>query len=118
MRLPVHSVLYKILGLYKPHNPSLPQSSINECFIQYEEGSSIAFFDKATLSYQSFCGAGGVIKSINKLVYRWHLNCGGRTNSKAELLGIWATITWANHHATTLQDFGDSKVIIEWLNDG
>ena len=61
---------------------------------------------------------GGVIKSIDKLVYRWHLNCGGGTNSKAELMGIWATLTLANHLVIhRLQAFGDSKVIIEWLND-
>jgi hypothetical protein len=58
----VHSVLFKILGLYRPNNPSLPQSLTKECFIQYEEGSSIAFFDGATRSDRSSCGAGGVIK--------------------------------------------------------
>jgi ribonuclease HI len=33
-------------------------------------------------------------------------------------MGIWATLTLANHLAIhRLQAFGDSKVIIEWLND-
>jgi ribonuclease HI len=106
------------LGLYRLHTPSLPQLSTNEYFIQYEEGSSIAFFDGATRSDRSSCGVGGVIKTVDKLVYRWHINCGRGTNSKDEFMGIWATFTLANHLALPrMQAFGDSRVIIEWLND-
>jgi ribonuclease HI len=59
-----------------------------------------------------------VIKTVDNIVYRWHINCGKGTNTKAELMGIWATLTLANHLSLPrLQAFGDSRVIIEWLND-
>jgi ribonuclease HI len=50
-------------------------------------------------------------------VYRWYFNGGSGTNTKAELLGAWDTLTIAKlldiHY---IQVMGDSKVIIEWLN--
>ena len=82
-----------------------------------EEGSTIAFFDGATRSDRLSCGVGGVIKTSENLVYRWYLNVGAGSNTKAELLGIWATLTLANHlNIQRLQALGDSRVIIEWLN--
>jgi len=60
----------------------------------------------------------GVIKKFDSLVYIWHLNSGEGTNTKVELLGIWATLTLASHLSLPkLQAFGNSKVIIDWLND-
>jgi len=51
-------------------------------------------------------------------VYRWHLNGGEGTNTKTKFLGIWATLTLATHLSLpNILAFGDSKVIIDWLND-
>jgi ribonuclease HI len=81
-------------------------------------GTSIACFDGAALSGGKQCGAGGVIKTLESTVYRWFINCGDGTNTKAELLGVWATLTLATHLSLQkLQVLGDSKVIIEWLNN-
>jgi hypothetical protein len=93
----VHSVLHKIMGLLRTKNNLVPKCAVKECFIQHEEGSTIAFFDGAARSDRSSCGAGGVIKTTDNIVYRWFFNCGGGTNSKAELLGIWASLTLANY---------------------
>jgi len=41
------------------------------------------------------CGAGGVIKTPNSIVYRWFINCGSGTNTKEELMGVWATLILA-----------------------
>jgi ribonuclease HI len=41
-----------------------------------------------------------------------------RTNTKAELMGTWATLFIANYLSIyKLQILGDSKVIINWLNN-
>jgi hypothetical protein len=47
----------------------------------------------------------------------WTLNCGFGTNTKAELLGAWASIYLATcHNILDLHLRGDSKIIIDWLN--
>jgi ribonuclease HI len=50
-------------------------------------------------------------------VYRWTLNCGTGSNTKAELLAAWASCILASRlHITELLLLGDSKLIIDWLN--
>jgi ribonuclease HI len=40
-----------------------------------------------------------------------------RSNTKAELLGVWATLLLASrHNIMDLHVRGDSKIIIDWLN--
>jgi ribonuclease HI len=113
-----HLVIYKILGLYRLHTSSSPHVPIKECLIQYVEGSSIVFFNGAIRSDRLYCGAGGMIKTVDNIVYRWNINCGIGNNTKAELMGIWETLTLSNHISLPrLQAFVDSRVIIEWLND-
>jgi hypothetical protein len=82
--------------------------------ILYSDGFSIAFFDGATQSDKKSCGEGGVIKTVDSLVYRWHLNSGEGTNTKEKLLGIWVTLTLGSHLSLPkLQYFGDYTVIID-----
>jgi ribonuclease HI len=48
----------------------------------------------------------------------WTFNCGLGTNTRAELLGVWATLTLASRlHFSKLQVFGDSEIVINWLNN-
>ena len=62
------------------------------------------------------CGASGVIKTLDATVIRWTFNCGRGTNTRAELLGAWATIMLANHLSLqSIHVLGDPKVIIDWL---
>jgi ribonuclease HI len=59
-----------------------------------------------------------IIKIFASTVYKWYLNCGEGTNTKVELLGVWATLYITNYLSISkLQVLGDSKVIINWLNN-
>jgi ribonuclease HI len=73
-------------------------------------GYSLGCFDGADI-------AGGSLKCLDALDYRWYFNYGEGSNTKAELLGAWATLTIAKcleiQHIHVL---GDSKVIVDWLN--
>jgi ribonuclease HI len=76
----------------------------------------VAFFDGASEAGGSNCGAGGVIKSCTSRAYRWYLNCGEGTNTKAELMGAWAALFMAKFlDILDIQLLGDSKVVIDWL---
>jgi hypothetical protein len=66
-----------------------------EYFIQHEEGTTTAFFDGVASCDRFSCGVRGVIKTTENLVYMWFFNCGGGTNSKVELLGIWPSLSLA-----------------------
>jgi ribonuclease HI len=64
------------------------------------------------------CGAGGVIKSQDSTVIRWLFNCDRGTNTRAEILGAWASLVIADHLSFhRLQVMGDSRVIIDWLSN-
>ena len=46
------------------------------------------------------------------------LNCGAGSNTKVEFLGVWATLLLTTRHTILeLQVPGDSKIIIDWLNN-
>jgi len=81
-------VMHKVMGLFRPKSNIFPFLVVKECFILHEEGTAITFFDGAARSDRSSCGAGGVIKTTEVLIYRCFFNCGEGTNSKVELLGI------------------------------
>jgi ribonuclease HI len=80
------------------------------------EGHTIAYFDGATQSSGFCCGAGGTFKNHPSRITKWFINCGVGTNTKAELMGLWATPTlaafWSIDH---LHVHGDSRVIIDWI---
>lgn len=82
------------------------------------EGYSVAFFDGAALASGTCCGAGGTFRSHPHRLTKWFINCGRGSNTKAELLGLWATLLiascWSLNH---LHVIGDSKVIIDWINN-
>jgi hypothetical protein len=62
-------------------------------------------------------GVGGVLKINEHLAYKWTLNCGQGTNTKAKLMGVWATLTLASRLSITyIEVFGDSRIVIDWLN--
>jgi hypothetical protein len=79
-------------------------------------GYSLTFFDDASINGGTTCGAGGTLKIPNSPEVRWFFNCGDGSNTKAELVGAWATFIMENVlHLHHLHLLGDSKVIIEWL---
>jgi ribonuclease HI len=97
---------------------NINQFYVRSCLINQIFEYPVACFDGAAKANGLCCGAGGTIKLSASLVHKWYLNCGSGTNSKAELMGAWATLFLANLLSLPkIQILGDSKVIIEWLND-
>jgi hypothetical protein len=90
-------VIIKVLGLYKLNHRLKVHVPIRECMVLHSDGFSLPFLMGQLRVIKKCCGAGGVIKTFDSLVYRWHLNSGEGTNTKAELLGIWVTLTLASH---------------------
>jgi len=57
-----------------------------------------------------------IIKLDGQCSYKWLINCGQGTNTRAKLLGAWALLTLASWLSIqSIQVQGDSKVIIDWL---
>jgi len=78
----------------------------------------LGWFDGATQRNGKKSGTGGIIKINDHTVYKWTLNHGRGTNTKVELTGVWASLTFA--HRLSIIDFhviGDSKIVIDWLNE-
>jgi hypothetical protein len=81
------------------------------------EDITTGWFDGATQRNGNISGAGGLIRLNKHNIYRWTFNCGPGTNTRVELLGAWATLHLASRlNIEQLQLIGDSKVIIDWLN--
>jgi ribonuclease HI len=81
------------------------------------EGLPTGWFDGAAHSNGLNCGAGGLIRVSKNSCYCWTLNCGPDTNTKAELMGAWASLLLATRlNLFDFQLLGDSKIVIDWLN--
>jgi ribonuclease HI len=113
----IKSVCFRILGdLEIPrdrriHTPRFIQPTLHL-------GWNIAWFDGTSQNVGLHCGAGGLIKRLDHTKITWTFNCGAGSNTKAELLGVWATLLLATrHNILELQVMGDSKIIIDWLNN-
>jgi hypothetical protein len=111
------AVVHKILTSFKwqPSSQKLLQPKV--CDFQLTEGTTLICFDGAALSNGLCCGAGGTLRATQTRTTNWFLNCGAGTNNKAELLGLWVSLTlakfWNLNHILVL---GDSKLIIDWIN--
>jgi hypothetical protein len=87
------------------------------CDISHREDFTLACFDGVALSMGKCCAAGGFFKTHASRVTKWYINCRADTNTKVELMGLWATLTLASLWAIDqIQILGDSKVIIDWIN--
>jgi ribonuclease HI len=110
------AVTYKILKTLNIYSPVSIDKGLRLSSILRRTGYAIAFFDGAASAGGFNCGAGGAIKCPNSQAYRWFFNCGDGTNTKAELLGAWATLTISKLlNLQYIQVLGDSKVVIQWL---
>jgi ribonuclease HI len=111
------SVATKVIGELYRNTSTQTVQKLRQNPILRISGYSLAFFDGASIDGGSICGAGGIIKHSNNQVFRWYFNGGSGTNTKAELLGAWASLTITKLlDIQYIQVLGDSKVIIEWLN--
>jgi len=79
---------------------------------------SLGWFDGSSLDSFMKCEAGGVIKIDDFVSYHWNLKCGRSTNTCGELMGVWALLLMVSRlHIDHIQVFGDSKIIINWLEN-
>jgi ribonuclease HI len=113
----ISSVVIKSLSNY--HKPTIKHKNprtrpfLNADISEYP----VAFFDGATQADGRCCSAGGIIKLSESTTFKWFVNCGAGTNTKAELMGAWATLHIEKYLSIQkLQVLGDSSVIINWLN--
>jgi ribonuclease HI len=111
------AVLHRILSSFHWQPTSVKAIQIKACEYSLAEGSTLVCFDGAAQSNGLCCGAGGTFKSHPSRITKWFLNCGAGSNTKAELMGLWASLTlascWSLNHLLVL---GDSRVIIDWIN--
>jgi hypothetical protein len=56
----------------------------------------VGWFDGAAEASGSNSGAGGIIRTRDNRIFKWILNCGPGSNTRAELLGAWALLTLAS----------------------
>jgi len=74
------------------------------------------WFDGATTTFGNCSGAGGILKITDHKIFKWTINCGPGTNTRAELLGAWALLTLASRFAISeLLVKGDLNIVIDWL---
>jgi ribonuclease HI len=98
--------------LWKTHKEKKPQN----LGLSPPVDKPIAWFDGEAQNNGNKCGVGGIIKINASNEYRWTLNCGCGSNTRAELLGAWSTLVLAERLSIyDIHIMGDSKIVIEWL---
>jgi ribonuclease HI len=111
------AVIYRVLSLFSWQPSTVKPVLIKDIDLRLPEGFTLACFDGVALSTGLCCGAGGFFKTHQSRITKWFLNCGSGSNTKAELMGLWASLllasSWSISHLLVR---GDSSVIINWIN--
>jgi ribonuclease HI len=111
---------YKALGIYNAWNDTFSTKNRFQRILKAPDDIDeipTAWFDGAALANGTRSGAGGLIKTSHNTFHKWTFNCGPGTNTRAKLLGAWATLYLATRLCIeTLQVLGDSSIVIEWLS--
>jgi ribonuclease HI len=117
-RIPsVQRIVYLVLGVVgmMGNKQKVSNPRISSTLLPVDK--TLAWFDGVAQLNGTLCSVGGVLKVDDHSKYRWTLNCGRGTNSRAELMGAWATLTLATRLSIfELYVLGDSKIVIDWLN--
>jgi hypothetical protein len=114
------TVVYKTLDMLTNWTTLHPRQKVIKTKVKTHipEGLPTGWFDGAMQSNGLQSGAGDLLWTSKNSHYRWTFNCGPGTNTRAELLGIWATLHLASRlNIKALQIFGDSRIVIDWLNN-
>jgi len=110
------AVFYRVLATFNWQSSTVKPFLYKAIDLKLPEGYTLACFDGAAQSNGLCCGAGGIFKTHLLRITKWFLNCGAGTNTKAELMGLWASLSlasiWSINHLLVL---GDSRVIIDWI---
>lgn len=113
----VSAVLHRILSNFQWQASSIKTFPHKICDITLAVGHTLACFDGAASSNGLCCGAGGFFKSHPRKITKWFLCCGEGINTKAELLGLWPTLTLASLWSINqLLVLGDSRIVIDWAS--
>jgi ribonuclease HI len=111
------AVLHRILTSFHWRPSSIKPIQNRACVHQLAKGYTLICFDGAAQQNGLCCGAGGTFRSSLSRTSNWSLNCGSGSNTKAELMGLWVSLSlatfWSLDHILVL---GDSKIIIDWIN--
>jgi hypothetical protein len=110
-------VVFKTISALKLHGSRIKSTFTRPQKMVVPVDKAVAWFDGAAQQKEGICGAGGKIVINNSTSYSWTFNCGKGSNTKAELLGAWASLILASR--LSLQDLlmlGDSRIVIDWLN--
>ena len=89
---------YKALGIFNTwkeahtRKPRLPHIKKGPDL----DGTPIDWFDGASLAIGTQSGESEIIKISPNTLYKWTFNCGPCTNTRANLLGAWATLFLAS----------------------
>jgi hypothetical protein len=109
----IYLVTNLILNVVARPSPTTAQTN-RRSFTTLPFNKAIAWFDEATQLDGSLCGARGHIFINVHTSYRWTLNGGQGTNTKAKLMGAWASLILAQRiNIDVMILLGDSKVIID-----
>jgi len=114
------TMVYKTLGMYSNRNVvhSRQVNIKTKTKTHITEGLITWWFDGAAQSDGLQSGVGGLLRISKKSYYRYTFNCGPGTNTREELLGVWATLHLASKlNIKDIQIIGDSKIVIDWLNN-
>jgi ribonuclease HI len=111
-------VIYKTLALQIRLLAAIKDKPLRDILISLLSNTTLAWFDGADQLDGTSCEAGGLLKTPDLSVIRWVFNCGRGTITRAELMGVCATLMLASHMSLHhLQILGDSKVVIDWLSN-
>jgi hypothetical protein len=76
------------------------------------------WFDGVSKATRLNSGARGIINTWDNHIYKWTLNCGPGSNTRAELMGAWALLTLASRiFINDLHVKGVLMIVINWLRD-
>jgi hypothetical protein len=87
--------------------------AIRNRVIKDEVKGATGWFDGAVEAIWFNSGAGGIIKTRDNRIYKWTLNCGLGSNTRAKLMGALALLTLASRlFIYDLHVKGDSMIVI------
>jgi hypothetical protein len=94
----VSAIAYRALGIYNAWNVAHANKTLKHHSLKVPtlEGTHFGWFDGAAHTDGTQRGVVGVIKTTQNTFYNWTFNCGPGTNTRAELLGAWATLFLAS----------------------
>ena len=115
-KLPLNAIMNWIIRLYS-HYPDVPIRR-KEVVLHHPPSlpsGIVGTFDGAEQG--GFCGGGGTLTVASNHVFHFWLGMGSGTNTKAELVALWALLRLARErNIVNISILGDSMAIIGWAN--